>query len=76
MKKYFKSTEHYIRFDKTSGELLSIFNNLDVVSTQLIPLSQVDKMTSILSLSVLNTEIDELEFNEKLNLLKDKIKNL
>ena len=44
MKEYFKSENHFIRFDKTTGELLNIFNNLDALNfhIQVIPLTQVN----------------------------------
>ena len=74
MKTYYKSTAHYIRFDSENGELLNIFNNLDVISTQSIEESQRTLMES--TLSSMNTSIDEAEFNEALALIKDKINNL
>ena len=74
MKTYYKSTAHYIRLDSENGELLNIFNNLDVVSTQIIEESQRTLMAS--TLNSLNTSIEETEFNEVLALVKDKINNL
>lgn len=74
MKKYYKSTTHYVRFDSETGELLNIFNNLDVVSTQTIEESQRTLMTS--TLNSMHTSIEETEFNTILDSAKEKINNL
>jgi hypothetical protein len=74
MKTYYKSTEHYVRFNSESGELLNIFKNLDVVSTQQITEDQRSLMIS--SLSSMNTSIEESEFNAILDSAKEKINNL
>lgn len=71
MRIYYKSAEHYVRFDCESGELLNIFKNIDVISTQIIEQSQISLMIN--SLSSINTSIEESEFNDILNLAKDKI---
>jgi len=74
MKTYYESTAHYVRFNSESGELLNIFKNLDVVSTQQITEDQRSLM--IISLSSINTAIEESEFNEVLESIKTKISNL
>ena len=74
MRTYYKSTTHYARFDSDSGELLNIFKNIDVISIQIIEQSQIRFMVK--SLSSINTAIAESEFNDILNLAKDKIISL
>ena len=74
MRTYYKSTAHYATFDSETGELLNIFNNLDVISIQIIEQSQISLMIN--SLSSINTAIAESEFNDVLNLTKDKIISL
>ena len=74
MKTYYKSTAHYVRFDSETGELLNIFNNLDVVSTQTIEESQRTLMAS--TLNSMHTSIEETEFNAILDSAKEKINNL
>ena len=74
MRTYYKSTTHYARFDSDSGELLNIFKNIDVISIQIIEQSQIRFMVK--SLSSINTAIAESEFNDILNLTKDKIISL
>jgi hypothetical protein len=74
MKTYYKSSEHYVRFDSESGELLNIFKNIDVVSMQVIEQSQVPFMVN--SLSSINMPIEESEFDVVLNLAKEKINSL
>jgi hypothetical protein len=76
MKEYFKSENHFIRFNKTTGELLNIFINLDALNfhIQVIPLTQVNEMVTILGTNHGNS--NETEFNGELTLIKDKISNL
>lgn len=74
MKTYYKSSEHYARFDSESGELLNIFKNIDVVSIQVIEQSQIPFMVN--SLSSINMPIEESEFDVVLNLAKEKINSL
>ena len=74
MRTYYKSATHYARFDSDSGELLNIFKNIDVISIQIIEQSQIRFMVK--SLSSINTAIAESEFNDVLNLTKDKIISL
>jgi hypothetical protein len=74
MKTYYKSSEHYVRFDRESGELLNIFKNIDVISIQIIEQSQIALMVN--SLSSINMPIEEYEFNVALNLAKEKINSL
>ena len=71
MRTYYKSTTHYARFDSDSGELLNIFKNIDVINIQIIEKSQISFMVK--SLSSINTPISESEFNDILNLAKNKI---
>jgi hypothetical protein len=74
MKTYYKSTTHHIRFNEETGELLNIFNNLDVVSTQIIEESQRNLMVS--NLASINDSINVTEFDVILTLVKEKINNL
>jgi hypothetical protein len=72
---YYKNQSHSTRFNKETGELLHIFDTVDLsISIQTIEESQREFMVTSLESNSTVTTVEE--FNVVLNLAKTKISNL